>query len=322
MLSRQIAATHELADMMRDTGICQGMPFWGHPFFYLRILLVILLVNLCACVGPHKLAGRMRAKMIERTFRALPSQPDPELVRQGMPAYLLMLDGLIAESPRDPLLLRAGALAYTQYCQSFFLDDDSTERARLLFERAHAYGHRLLRLRRSLAQTLDAGDLTAYQARLQRLHRRDTPDLFAVAMSWLGWIMVNSNSMDALSDLPWALALMDRLMVLNPDFGKGEAHLFYAIFYASQPNTGKKDALALSRQHFERAITLAGKGDLAVHVAYAEFYGKATLNEDFFTSRLKAVIASDLTKWPRHRLANELAVSRAKKLLQNRDEYF
>ena len=72
---------------------------------------------------------------------AIMNQDDPETVRDGAPAYLLLLDSFIAGSPDNPAMLAAAAELYAAYGVIFVADK---ERADRLTQRALSYGQQSL----------------------------------------------------------------------------------------------------------------------------------------------------------------------------------
>ena len=50
---------------------------------------------------------------------AILNQDDPALVESGVPAYLLLIDGLISEHPDNVALLSAGAQLFALYGSRF-----------------------------------------------------------------------------------------------------------------------------------------------------------------------------------------------------------
>ncbi len=68
---------------------------------------------------------------------AIMNQDDPETVRDGAPAYLLMLDSFIEGSPDDAAMLAAAAELYAAYGVIFVKDEQRADR---LTSRALAYG--------------------------------------------------------------------------------------------------------------------------------------------------------------------------------------
>ena len=105
------------------------------------------------------------------------------------------------------------------------------------------------------------------------------------------------------------------------EYGDGAAYLVFALFCVSQPR-GLGQDLERAQEHLERAIELAGPGNLLPQVLYAEHYGKATLDAGFFARQLNQVLAVDVARYPDRRFTNELAQQRARSLLSRQDEIF
>ena len=79
-------------------------------------------------------------KAADTLAAAILNQDDPELVASGVPAYLLLVDGLIAQSPDNPALLAAGAQLFALYGSRFA----TAERAVALTAKARRYGERAI----------------------------------------------------------------------------------------------------------------------------------------------------------------------------------
>jgi hypothetical protein len=251
---------------------------------------------------------------------AISQQPDPELVRTGAPALLLFVDSLLASAPDDAGLLRAAASAYTGYTQAFLMADADQARAAILTERAKGYALRLLDRRSSLATARRDGP-DRFEAALQRLGRRDVEDLYVAGGAWLAWILVRPDSMAALAELPQALAVMRRVLALDGTHAAGGVHVIFGIYYASQPPGAGQD-LPRSREHFQRALALAGDNNLMASVLYAEFYAKAAGEKQLFTDLLSTVLARKPGTDEAFAFDNALARERARELLGRVDELF
>ena len=77
------------------------------------ITAILLLFTGCASVmqsATNEMAGNLNA--------AIMNQTDPDTVRDGAPAYLLMLDSFIEGSPDDTAMLSAAAELYAAYGRS------------------------------------------------------------------------------------------------------------------------------------------------------------------------------------------------------------
>ncbi len=279
-----------------------------------------LVPMIAGCGLSQSVATSAGADAIQGLITSVQRQSDPELVRQGLPSVLLLIDGLLISSPDDPELLLSATNAYVSYCQAFLSAEDETERAIKLYDRARDYGLRLLRGRPFFDEAWD-GSFEEYLAALEQFTVDDVPHMHATAAAWLGWIIAGADSMEALAELPRALALTERVLALDESYGSGSSHLVFAVFFTVQPRGAGQD-LERARRHFERAIELAGPENLLPRVLYAEHYGKATLDEEFFVNTLKGVVEVDVTQYPEHRLANEIARQRAGELLSRKGEIF
>ena len=79
--------------------------------------------------------------MAENLSTAILDQEDPELVRDGVPTLLLLLDSMVVSSPDDPDILGTAAELYAVYGVAFV---DDRQRAKTLTARARELGERAL----------------------------------------------------------------------------------------------------------------------------------------------------------------------------------
>jgi len=90
------------------------------PLKYLQPRLFFLLFSIVP--GLTSCSSYITSSFVEPAVGNLRQQTDLELVCEGAPAYLLMIDSMIASSPDNRQLLRTGTQSYTGYaaasCQS------------------------------------------------------------------------------------------------------------------------------------------------------------------------------------------------------------
>src|SRR5687768_4908328 len=96
-----------------------------------------------ACVGAVAFAATACSSLIggkaaDTLAAAILNQDDPALVESGVPAYLLLLDGVISQRPDNVALLSAGAQLFALYGSRFA----TPERAVTLTAKARGYGER------------------------------------------------------------------------------------------------------------------------------------------------------------------------------------
>jgi hypothetical protein len=273
------------------------------------ILVVLCLASTgCASLATQRMAGNLN--------QAILNHNDPDTVKAGAPAYMLMLDGFIQDSPDDPSLLIAGARLYSTYA-GVFVEDEA--RARRLADTALGYASRAICLRRTM---LCAAQLThdEFVALINTFSRQDVPALFTYASAWAGWILANSADWKAVAELPKVEAMMQRVVELDEAFAHGQAHVYLGVIHTRLPAAmgGKPDA---GRAHFERAIALSDGRNLMARVELARRYARMMFDRPLHDGLLQDVLKAETTA-PGLTLSNALAKQQAKVLLDTADDYF
>ncbi len=286
----------------------------------IRLLTVLAGIVVCAggCLPPKKLTVLSTAVMLEDISRACARQSDLRVIREGMPAYLLLMDGMAEAWPENEHVLLAAAQGYASFAAAFVVDDDK-DYASMLTARAKQYAFKALKLRGF--KTLDAKSLDEFKTDLARMRKRDMPFLFWSASCWGNWISLNLDSMAALAELPRVEAMMRRCLDLEPGFYYGGPHLFMGIWYASQPKIAGGN-LDLARDHFFKAREF-GKGHfLMTDVYFAQHVARRAFDQDLFVATLKKVLDTPADIQPELTLLNTIARRRAEKMLARVEDYF
>jgi hypothetical protein len=267
-------------------------------------LSLVLLFCLSSC-------SSLLTGMIEPAVGNLQKQTDLDLVCEGAPAYLLMIDSMIASDPDSASLLRNGAKSYSAYAAAMTECGASEGRVSAIADKARLYGTALLAriLPLSPKDSLDA----LHQA-LQGMGTSDVPDLFWGALAWTTWIRHQHGSPASIADSVKVEKIMLRLEEIDDTFQQGSVHLFFGGYYAAKPQMfgGRPD---LSRIHFEKALAISHHSFLLVQTTYAETYARLTMDKDLHDSLLKEVMDFKLTGAPDSALSNQIAKRRAKRLL-------
>jgi tetratricopeptide (TPR) repeat protein len=273
----------------------------------LIVLLSTLLLGGCASIATERMAGHLSMAML--------NQSDPEIVRTGAPAYLLLVDSLIAEEPDNADLLLVGARLYGAYAGGLV---EENERRLGLTDQALEYARRALcEENRELCTVLDLPYLD-FMPVLEQTGTDDLPILYGYATAWLGWIEAHSDDWNAVAALPKAEAMLQRIIALQPDYERGRAQLYFGSLLALRPAAlgGKPEQ---AREHFEQAIRFSEGRDLMAKVEYARRYARLVFDQDLHDRLLKEVIEAD-PDYPGLTLSNVIAQDKARALLQ--DNYF
>ena len=287
--------------------------------FCKRISLFFLLIALLtACATNKTMTVAATASLLEDVAKASSKQSDLMLIRQGMPSYLMLIDGMVEALPDNKRLLISAAQLYASYASAFIQDTDK-EYATTLYARAKDYALRALEqngFKNPATRPFDD-----FESRLYVLGKKDVPYIFWAASCWGSWISLNQGSIEAMAELPRVELLMKRVLELDEAFYYGGAHIFMGVLDASKPRVAGGD-LNRARDHFLKAIELGDGKFLMARIYYADYYAKKALDGELFISILEKVrkIPADIP--PELTLLNTVAHIKAKEMLNQVDEYF
>jgi hypothetical protein len=290
----------------------------GSPDRKWILLFSCLLLLPSACLPNKKLTVGATAILMEEIAKASSRQTDLRILREGTPAYLMLLDGMIQALPDNEQLLIAGAQSYSSFA-SLFVEDQDEEYARLLYGRGKQYALRSLEIRGfkdPLQRPFDD-----FKEGLKHLGKKEVPYLFWAATCWVNWIRLNLDSMEAISELPRVEGIMKRVLELDEGFYYGGPHLFMGIWFASRPKIAGGD-LKKAQEHFLKALQLGQGKFLMAYVYYAKYYARKTMDKELFTSTLQKVLEIPADTSPDLILTNTVAKNEAKELLNRVEEYF
>ena len=282
------------------------------------LFFLCLLLLLSACLPNKKLTVGATATLLEEIARASYRQSDLRIIREGMPAYLMLIDGMVQAVPDNEQLLIAAAQSYSSFA-SLFVEDQDKEYANLLYGRAKQYALKSLELR-GLKEPLQR-PFDEFKEELNRLGKKDVPYIFWTATCWANWIRLNLDSIEAVSELPRVESLMKRALELDEGFYYGGPHLFMGIWFASRPQIAGGN-LKKSQDHFLKALDLGQGKFLMGYVYYADFYARKKMDKELFTSTLQKVVETPVEISPDLILVNTVAKHKAKELLNHVEEYF
>ena len=290
----------------------QTMPVW-------RSVLALTTAILAGGCSIRRLPARVMGPVFDDVAKALYRQTDLELAKDGLPAFLLMIDGLLESSPNDQRLLLAGAQAYSAYAMAF-VEDENPDRATRLYARATDYALRALWPGTSLDQAQRQRQ-AAFGRVVSRTPKQQGPALYWTASCWASWIVCNAGSADAIADLPKVECLMTRALEIDETYQHGGPHLFMGVYHAARPKQlgGRPD---LAKKHFQKAIDIAGDACLIAKVYFAKCYARQTFDQELHDRLLGEVVAAKIDEKSDLALINAIAKARAQRLLQESEEFF
>lgn len=282
-----------------------------------RIPVVALLLTLVTASGCSSMVSRATSDMSDNLSSAVLDQNDPETVRQGAPAFLLMIDGFISGDPDNQALLLSGSRLYGAYASAFV---DDAARQKRLAGKSYDYGRQAVCLsHKDFCAVIDK-PLAAFNEHVTDFRADDVALLFDFAAGWATWIQANTDDWSATIQLPKVAALMTRVIELDETHSHGNAHLYMGVLstqlppeYGGKPEVGK--------QHFERANELSNGHNLMVNTLFAKYYARLVFDKELHDRLLNEVLASDIEA-PGLTLSNALAQQDAQLLLEESNEFF
>jgi hypothetical protein len=291
----------------------------GSTRSWIWISLFLLIISLQpACLYSKKARVGAAALLVQDVAKAAYKQSDLTIIREGMPAYLMLMDGMVEAWPDNERLLIAAAQAYSSFASVFAADQDE-EYLKLIAEKARTYALRALAQRGFHDPTQSSFD--EFEATVKASNKKDVPYLFWAATCWASWIMMHLDSMEAMAELPRVELMMRRSLELDEGFYYGGPHIFMGIWFASRPAIAGGD-LQKAQGHFLRALELGEGKFLMAYVYYADNYARRALDKELFVSTLETVLETPADSTPELTLLNTVAQQKAQELLARVNELF
>ncbi len=246
------------------------------------------------------------------------SNDDLEMVGDGLPAYLLTMDGLVRSYPEDPDVLGAAAELNSAYAGVFVTDPERQQR---LTAKALSLAHRAACAELERLCGLADMRVVPAQEQIDEITNPDfAPTLFRYGSIWAGYIQAHSGDWNAVADLGKAQRLLERQVALQPSFNHGMGELYLAVIASVIPPALGGDQQA-AKSWFDQALSYGGDTNLIIKVYYAQEYARLQFDRELHDRLLNEVLAAD-PQAEELTLQNSYAQKLARELLASADTYF
>jgi hypothetical protein len=313
-------ATRKAVDLGRGlpyTGPSNSRGAWGSMRRTLFVSVAVGFVILQGCTL-QSVALRSMDSVFDNAVASIMSESDLRLAEPAIAGNLKLLEGLSASDPTNIKFLLLACQGYASYALAFA--DDNPERASLFYARAEQYGKRAL-AQRGIPEKVFHAEPSAMQQALTRLGAADVPLVFWATNAWANRVYLQLEDPNAIADLPTVNAMMQWVKDREPTYFYGGPYLYFGTYFASLPPLlGGKPELA--KENFERAVDASQGKFLFAYLMYAKTYAVETQDEALFQELLNRVVSSSVDVLPAQRLANAVAIKRARELLAGKDQYF
>jgi tetratricopeptide (TPR) repeat protein len=279
---------------------------------YWLLLTLVMLLSGCASI-----VDRASASLGQQLSAGILDHDDPATVAAGLPAYLLLLDGLNHDGEPNAQRLCLAADLYGAYAGSFVDDQD---RAKRLSKRAFDYASRAACATNSSWCDLDKRKFDEVEAAVAQAPADAAPVLFCLGGAWAGLIQANADDWNAIAAIPKARRVIERAVEIDPDFRDGQAQLYLGVMNSLLPPAyGGKPELA--QRYFEEALTRSKGNNQMVRVLYARHYARLVFDQALHDRLIAEALAAD-PKVPGLTLLNTLAQRQALALQASSKDYF
>lgn len=165
------------------------------------------------------------------------------------------------------------------------------------------------------------GLLANPQAAAERLQKEDMDLIYWTGAAWLAAISISLDNVALVGQLPQPTAMLERALVLDPDYDQGALHeIFLALDMSRSEALGGGEKRAI--EHYQRAIELSKGKRASVFVAYASSYAVKLQKREIFDEALKKALAIDVSRGAENRLVNRLSQKKARYMQQHAEDLF
>lgn len=290
---------------------------WSMPACASRFCCLIVAAAPILLSGCGAIQGAAASRFADNLSAAILDQEDPDLVRDGLPAYLILMDTMVKSDPANPDYLGAASQLYAAYAIAFAADDQRTS---VLTSRAREYGQRAICAAQRKACGLDALEFEGYAAVVDDIEGKAAPSLYSYCVGELAYIRGHSSDWEAVAALPKVQYALRHLLGVKDAPNMASVNMYLGILSTLRPEAlgGEPEK---GRAYFEKAIAISAGRDLSVKVEFARSYARLVYDRELHDRLLGEVLASPVRQ-DGLTLFNALAQKQAIELLAAADDYF
>ena len=279
---------------------------------------VLLIVNLNFIIACAPIVSNITDNLARNLSDAVLNQEDPKIVRDGAPAYLLLLDSLVAGNPENPVILSSASDLYTSY-SAIFVND--ANRSKILSERALKYSKKALCISYEDSCNWDDYSFDDFNLSLDNFDMKYSDLLLTYSTSYLVYIRSHSNDWNAIARLPYIESALEYYVEKNPETENIDSVYTYLGILSTLLPPALGGDYEKGKRYFENAIEFSGDQNLSAKVEYALSYARSLYDRELHDKLLQEVISSNPVK-KNYTLLNVIAKEQASSMLEDADEYF
>jgi len=281
----------------------------------IRILTTFTLASMALTV---LLSGCAVTRLPASLGEGVVNNDDLGTVREGLPTYLLILDGTIVNYPKNIGLKQTAANLNGSYASLFV---DEPKRRKLMINKALRLAMEATCLHNKEACNLRDMKFEPFEALVASMDKKkDLEALYTLGSAWAGYVQENTDDWNAIAELAKVQKIIEQVVAIEPEYESGQALLYLGVLNSLVPaSLGGKPEVA--KDYFEQAITASDHRNLIVKVFYAKQYARLIFDQPLHDRLLQEVLDAD-PKEEGLTLQNVFAQEQAAVLLAESADYF
>ncbi|HEX4975465.1 MAG TPA: TRAP transporter TatT component family protein, partial [Pseudomonadales bacterium] len=154
---------------------------------------------------------------------AILNNNDLATVRDGAPAYLIILDSLIQADPENPRLLLSTAQITNAYATAFVSDP---ARNRLMADKSFKFAQQAACLHQAGFCQLKSSNINKFKRTIKHATKDDIDFLYTLGSAWASWIQTHSDDWNSITEIVRVQLIMEKVISLDDRHDNGGAHLY------------------------------------------------------------------------------------------------
>lgn len=277
----------------------------------------VMLIGILILSGCQMLVSRVSNEFAENLSTAILNSGDLQVVEDGVPAYLILIDALLQQNESNADLTLVASQLNGSYAAAFVFD---RERRKSLTEKSRKLAFKGACLKHKYLCEIQSQSLDGLQATLEQLGQKDVEVLYSLASAWAGWLDAHSDDMKAIVQLPRVRLLIEKMLQLDETYDNGAPHMYMGVFESlTPPSLGGRPEVA--RKHFLKALEISNSQNLYAKVLYAQHYARMLYDRELHDALLDEVLEAD-PQVEGYTLQNKIAQKMAQELISSANDYF
>lgn len=303
-----------------------------------RALLLASFVLASGC-DLQRIAADQTAEIAEAGSLGFNGFWDYQIFGEAVPSAILQGEALIRVSPENEKLLIGLSRTYVSYTYGWIQDEWELADERGDFERADELERRVMRLYKRASQValrvvrmrdregeldkqLKSGKVELLRDYLKRsfTDRDDVPGLYWAGLAWGSAIANTGGDLNELADAPFARALLERSVELDPTYADAGGLAVLGTVEASFPELFGGN-LAKAKDYYDQALALSERRNHLIQLSYAKTYAVAKQDRELFVQLLREILEAP-DQGDELRMVNKVARHRAERYIRRADDWF